>query len=76
MLQEMQWLNTNLLEFNTRNGVIDNKTDKYGNVQVRHRTTHKWEQWSEEEKGRMLHLSDLRRLLLGCMVNNYFQFNT
>ena len=90
MLQEMQWLNNNLLEFNTRNGVaraphvhkfgirIDNKSDKdmYGNVQVRHRTTHKWEQWREEDKGRMLHLCDLRRLLLGRTVNKYFQFNT
>ena len=57
---------------------IDNKTsrDEYGNVEVRHRTSHKWEQWREEEKERMLHLTDQRRFLLGRAVNKYFQFNT
>ena len=89
-LSEMQWLTTTLLEFNKKNGVprfphvhkfgvrIDNKTsrDEYGNVEVRHRTCHKWEQWREEEKGRMLHLTDQRRFLLGRAVNKYFQFNT
>ena len=88
-LQEMQWLTTTLIEFNRKNGVprfphvrkfgvrIDNQTsrDVYGNVEVKHRTRHKWEQWREEEKGRMLHLNDQRRLLLGRAVNKYFQFN-
>ena len=57
---------------------IDNKTSKdvYGNVQVRHRTSHKWEQWREEEKDRMLHLDDRRRMALGRAVNKYFQHNT
>ena len=89
-LPELKWLTTTLLEFNKRNGVpsvphvhkfgvrIDNKTSKdvYGNVQVRHRTSHKWEQWREEEKDRMLHLDDRRRMALGRAVNKYFQHNT
>ena len=89
-LQEMQWLTTTLINFNVRNGVpkfphihkfgvrISNKTSKdlYGNVQVQHKTGHKWEQWREEERGRMLHLDDRRRLLLGVAVTKYFKFNT
>ena len=56
---------------------ISNKTSKdlYGNIQVKHKTGHKWEQWREEERGRMLHLDDSRRLLLGIAVNKYFKFN-
>ena len=89
-LEEMQWLTTTLTDFNVRNGVskfphvhkfgvrIENKTikDVYGNVQVKHKTGHKWEQLREEEKGRMLHLADKRRMLLGRAVNKYFKFNT
>ena len=89
-LQEMQWLTTTLINFNVRNGVpkfphihkfgvrVSNKTSKdlYGNVQVQHKTGHKWEQWREEERGRMLHLDDRRRLLLGTAVTKYFKFNT
>ena len=86
----MQWLTTILINFNVRNGVpkfphvhkfragISNKASKdlYGNVQVQHKTDHKWEQWREEERGRMLHLEDKRRLLLGTAVTKYFKFNT
>ena len=86
----MQWLTTTLTNFNVRNGVpkfphvhkfgirIENRTikDMYGNVEVRHKTGHKWEQWREEERGRMLHLDDKRRLNLGRAINKYFQFNT
>ena len=54
-LQEMQWLTTTLVEFNKKNGGfphvhkfgvrIDNRSnkDEYGNMEVRHRTCHKWE---------------------------------
>ena len=89
-LQEMQWLTTTLINFNVKNGVpkfphvhkfgvrIENKTNKdmYGNVQVTHKTGHKWEQWREEERTRILHLDDKRRMSLGRAVNKYFKFNT
>ena len=89
-LDEMQWLNHELLEFNDNNRVvgvphvhkfgvhIDNRTskDKYGQVQVRHRVAHKWEQWREKDKRQMLHLDDKRRICLGLSINKYFRFNT
>ena len=58
-LDEMQWLNTQLMEFNESNGClrvphvhkfgvcIDNRSnkDQYGQVSVRHRVFHRWGQW-------------------------------
>ena len=89
-LEEMKWLTTTLLNYNEHNGVpsvphvhkfgirIDNRSsrDIYGNVEVRHRTCHKWEQWREDARDRMLHLDDQRRLALGRAVNKYFVHNT
>ena len=57
---------------------VDNKTsqDEYGNIRVLHKVNHKWEQWREVERDRMLHLADSKRIDLGGSVNKYFQFNT
>ena len=87
-LEEMQWLNTQLLEFNESNGClsvphvhkfgvrIDNRSvkDQYGHVSVRHRVFHRWGQWREEARDNMLHLSDETRICLGRTVNKYFRF--
>ena len=78
------------MEFNDSNGVpsvphvhkfgvrIDNRTtkDEYGQVRVRHRVFHKWEQWREQDKEQMMHLDDKRRICLGRSINKYFSFNT
>ena len=86
----MKWLTTTLLNYNEKNGVpsvphvhkfgirIDNRSsrDLYGNVHVRHRTFHKWGQWREDNRDRMLHLDDQRRLALGRAVDKYFVHNT
>jgi hypothetical protein len=89
-LEEMQWLNTELLRYNQANGVPnvphvhkygvrrDNRTnrDMYGNITVRHKVDHRWEQWREEGREDKLHLDDERRMMLGRMVNKYYRFNT
>ena len=89
-LEELQWLNTSLLRFNQDMGIkgvphvhkfgarVDNKSSKdlYGNVRVHHKVTHRWEQWREKEKDRMLHLEDGKRIDLGRSVNKYFEYNT
>ena len=50
--------------------------DLYGNVTVRHKVDHRWEQWREVVREDMLHLDDERRVMLGRCVNKYFRFNT
>ena len=89
-LEDMQWINAEIIRFNRENRVPmaphlhkygvrrDNKTrkDMFGNITVRHTVSHKWEQWREEEPEWMLHLNDERRLVMGQAVNKYFRFNT
>ena len=89
-LDEMQWLNTQLMEFNESNGCLlvphmhkigvrianrSNK-DQYGQVSVRNRVFHRWGQWREEARYNMLHLNDEMRIYLGRTVNKYFRFNS
>ena len=89
-LNEMQWLNSSILKFNEAMGIksaprihkfgirVDNKSsqDEYGNIRVLHKVNHKWEQWREVERDRMLHLGDNKRMDLGRSINKYFEFNT
>ena len=89
-LEELQWINTELIKFNAMNGVVsvphvhkfgirvDNKSkrDMYGNVTVHHRLMHKWEQWREVERDRMVHLEEKKRVDLGRSINKYFKFGT
>ena len=46
--------------------------DRFGNVTVKHTTTHRWGEWREKERGNMLHLNDKRRVAMGKHVSNYF----
>ena len=89
-LEDIQWINAEIIRFNKENGVPmaphfhkygvrrDNKTrkDRFGHITVRHTVSHRWEQWREEEAKWMLHLNDERRIVMGQAVNKYFRFNT
>ena len=85
--EKIDWINGNIDQMNLDNGmpyslgihkhgtrVSTSKTkDMYGNViHTRHMKTHRWQQWRETEKTRMLHLSNERRFVLGRAINEYF----
>ena len=46
--------------------------DKFGQQQVRHIRKHRWEQWREQVRSNMLHLTNERRMVLGKAINEYF----
>ena len=46
--------------------------DKFGQQQVRHIRKHRWEQWREQVRSNMLHLTNKRRMVLGKAINEYF----
>ena len=77
-LEDMQCLNFQIERLNDESGIkvpnfstfgarVCNRTSKdiYGNITVRHTTTHRYEHWREKDFRRMLHLADTRRLKMG-----------
>ena len=85
--EKIDWINGNIDQMNIDHGMpyylgihkqgtrvsISKIKDVNGHViHTRHVKTHRWVQWREKEKTRMLHLSNERRFVLGRAVNEYF----
>ena len=45
---------------------------EHGQIKTIHLKTHRWEQWRETDRLRMLHLTNERRFVLGRAINEYF----
>ena len=46
--------------------------DEHGNRVTRHLKKHRWEQWREQDRQNMLHLTNERRFVVGRAINEYF----
>ena len=89
-IEKIDWLNTAIKEDNTASGIIyapsmhtfgvrtDKKKwkDRYGQVRVRHVKSHRWGEWREQDKSRMLHLNNKIRVKMGKTVGRYFAICT
>ena len=87
--EDMKWINAQIEKLNgesnlkvpnfTTFGVrVSNKSskNKFGEIRVRHTTTHRWENWRENDPRGMLHLSDSYRMKMGRWVGRYFLHET
>ena len=88
-LEDIRWINFQIERLNDERGIkvpnfttfglrVGNRTtkDTYGNITVRHTTTHRYEHWREDEFRWMLHLDDQRRIKMGKQVGRYFLHET
>ena len=85
-LEKVDWINTEIDTTNKDAGIDfapDLNTfgvrtanrkirDRFGNITIKHTTSHRWGEWREEERGDMLHLSDKRRVAVGKHISSYF----
>ena len=85
-LEKVDWINTEI-DSNNKDAGIDfapdlntfgirtaNRKirDRFGNITIKHTTSHRWGEWREKERGDMLHLSDKRRVAMGKHISSYF----
>ena len=84
--EKINWINGMIDQLNIEHGVasyvgvhkhgirvVTRKwVDKFGQQQVRHIRKHRWEQWREQVRSNMLHLTNERRMVLGKAINEYF----
>ena len=88
--EKIDWINGEIEKDNNASGIhyapgmhkfgvrTDTKkyVNRYGAIQVRKTKTHRWEEWREEDKARMLHLSNKVRVKMGRKVGRYFSICT
>ena len=89
-LEKINWLNGQIHELNMSNSAPDyprfhtygvrtaNRTrvDFFGNTQVTHVKSHKWEHWEELDRTAKLNLIPERKFKLGTSLTKYFSLNT
>ena len=84
--EKIDWINSKVDSMNVEHGMahypgihkhgtrVTTKkyTDEHGQLKTIHLKTHRWEQWRETDRLRMLHLTNERRFILGRAINEYF----
>ena len=89
-MEKINWLNGQIHELNMSNSAPDyprfhtygvrtaNRTrvDFFGNTQVTHVKSHKWEHWEELDRTAKLNLIPERKFKLVTSLTKYFSLNT
>ena len=84
--EKIDWINSKVDSMNVEHGMahypgihkhgtrVTTKKymDEHGQLKTIHLKTHRWEQWRETDRLRMLHLTNERRFILGRAINEYF----
>ena len=89
-MEKIHWLNYTIDQLNKSNNMtrypkfakfrVRIKTnrwiDRFGQEHHRAVRSHRWEQWRESDRSRMLHLTNEMRFKLGKAVNQHFVLRT